>query len=180
MWAYIISGIALVVAIMALPTVLQMFFGKPKVEIGLGIDHFENRVILECKIWNTPVTNKFLKIMHVKRMPIDDLTAFFKIRKEDTDLVLLPGYFPKIRNFSGISAQRIRLPASPMHASLGVVYKRLKGPAKLFEEGPKANKANLDVGRYIASITVIADGDGITKEGIFEVSEEAPFLRWVD
>ena len=174
----IIGSIALVVAVaMALLNIFQMVWRKPNISVELGVDVIEGGRVLECKIWNKPILNRFLKRMNIKRMPVEDLTAMFDITEVGSGKILLPGHIPKIRSFSGIYAQRVSLPASWIHAGFGVVFEGDGKPVKLFKED---TNLVFGVGKYMVSISVIADGEGYKMKGFFEVSENAPYLYWIN
>ena len=175
--ALIISITALVVAVMALPTVLQMVWGRPRISLDLGLDKIDGGVVFECKIWNDPITNKFLKALHVRRMAAEDPTALFDVKALGSDRNTSCEHMARIRDFSGRYAQRVSLPCSPIGASFGIAYKRDNQPAKLF---PDAANAILDVGKYMVSIGVIVDYTGIRKESVFEVNNAEPYFHWSD
>ena len=52
---------ALAVAIMTLPTVAQMLFGRPRVALEFSEDILDGHKILECTITNAPVTGRMLR-----------------------------------------------------------------------------------------------------------------------
>ena len=175
--ALIVGIIALVVGLVSLTTVLQMFCGRPKISLEVGEDNLEGGIVLECKVWNEPFENKLLKIIGIKRMPIEDLTAILEISEAGSGRILYPPYAPKIRAFSGTYAQRISLPSSPIHASFGVVYMKSKNePVKLFKED---STLTFIVGKYVASIGVIADYKGYKYKATFVVSDNEPYLCWL-
>ncbi len=109
----IIGSTALVVAVMALPTVLEMMWGRPKISLDLGLEKIDGGIVLECTIWNEPITNKLLTALHVRRMVAEDVTAIFDVKSLSSDRNIFSGYIPKIRDFSGKYAQRVSLPCSP-------------------------------------------------------------------
>lgn len=61
-------GIAAVaLAVMALPTVLQMFAGRPKITFGFSEILTHDTKLLRIEIRNLPVSNAFLKFCGVRR-----------------------------------------------------------------------------------------------------------------
>ena len=141
----IIGSIAFVVAIMALPTVLQMMCGRPRIRLDLGLDKIDSGIALQCTIWNEPITNKLLRALRVRRMVAEDVTAVFDIKRLGGEGNIYSKYLPKIRDHSGKYAQRVSFPCSPISASFGIAFKRGNEPAKLFSEG---TDIVLDVGKY--------------------------------
>jgi len=171
--AIVISIIALVVAMLTIP---QMIWGKPKIVVSWGIDDTLGGKVLECRIWNEPITEKRFKCLFVWRRPIEDLTAIFDICEDGSGKIKISHCIPKIRDFTGTYAQRIRLPASWVYASFGVVYVRdNEKTVKFFGEN---SQITFDIGRYKVLANTIADNKAVKSEATFEVSENKPYLIW--
>lgn len=58
---------------MALPTVFQMLWGGPSLQVNLDDCQVENNKALRCLIINKPVQNRFLSFMGVVRQPTEIL-----------------------------------------------------------------------------------------------------------
>jgi len=172
--AFIIGIVALVVAMLAIP---QMIWGKPQITVSWGID--DNTLggkVLECRIWNEPLSGKLSKFLFVWRRPIEDLTAMFDVSEYGSGQIKISHHIPKIRDFTGTYAQRTRLPASWVHASFGIVY--IKDGEKIIKLFKESSQITFDIGRYRVLVTVIADNKAIKSEATFEVSEDSPYLIW--
>jgi hypothetical protein len=85
--SFVIGIIALLVGIMAIPTILQMFFGRPR--LTFEADDFtgsEGRILV-LAIKNQPVTNRFLRLVGVER-EAGDVIAFFDIQEMGTGRIV--------------------------------------------------------------------------------------------
>src|SRR5271169_3673399 len=97
--ALIIASMALVFSIMALPTVFQMFFGKPNFRAEFGEFRDNGRRDLRFLIWNEPITNSLLKMLGVIRTPAE-VTAEFSVERLSGEIVKT-----KIRNYSPLISE---------------------------------------------------------------------------
>ena len=70
-WALLLSVIALGISIMTLPTVFQMFGGRPSLETTLDEQQDGNSKVLRVKVANRQVKNRFLRLMGVVRESAD-------------------------------------------------------------------------------------------------------------
>jgi hypothetical protein len=172
--AFIIALLALLVGMLALPTVFQMIWGRPKITLESWTTNLKGGLLLECNMWNEPINNKLLKTMRVYRMPAHDITAYIEIKQAGTNKIKA-SFVPRIRSLSGAYAQRISLAASPLRVSFLVVYRRhTDGIVKVNDE----DKSSLDVGKYEANIGVIVDYKPIREQWAFVVSKQEPYLYW--
>ena len=83
-WIGLVAGLAaLVVAVMALPTVAQMIWGKPHVRVEFIIPYSLNKRnperYLECRLTNPPVNSCLLRILGVYRRTAENVGARFHI-----------------------------------------------------------------------------------------------------
>lgn len=72
-WSLILSLIALGISIMTLPTVFQMFWGRPSLEVTLNEHQDMDIKALRCLIGNKPIGNRFLSLIGVIRQPTEIL-----------------------------------------------------------------------------------------------------------
>lgn len=109
------------------------------------------------------------------RRPIEDLSVYFEVSALESGKVIF-SHIPKIKNFTGNYTQRIRLPASWIHATFGVAGIEEGGKkVKFFKDDPMVI---IDIGRYKVSVDVMADSNTIKSDTIFNVSEDEPYLIW--
>ncbi len=147
----VVGLVALAVAIMAIPTIFQMLFGRPN--LSFEADEFTgpDGKILVIAIKNEPVKNKFLLWMGVER-EAGDILAFFEIQEHGTRKFLA-------RSVSGL------LQCAPMR-TIGLLARSLPGfSVGLTIIGTKDGKATIvdargnpipiGEGHYTASIDII-------------------------
>ena len=160
---------------MALPTVAQMIWGKPKLAIAFDSRDVEGGKVMICQLLNYPITKGFKKKIGVRRMPVEDMIARFSISKYGTNEVVYPGSVPHILRHDGVmDAQRIHLPASifPAHFGMASVYYDTK-TVKVFEENTV-----LPIGKYIVEVNAQFQENESDVQGILIVSNEYPYAYW--
>lgn len=108
--AIVASFIALVLGLVALPTVVQMIWGHPQIVLGFDVRELLDGRILQCNIWNSPILNRWLRRLCVRRMTAEDIVAHFTIKEVGTDRIVYPGIVPELITYAGSSAQRVSLP----------------------------------------------------------------------
>jgi hypothetical protein len=84
--ALIVALVALGVSFMSLPTVFQMFCGRPKLRVEFEKSRLGDLTALRCHIWNDPIQSRFLRFIGVIRTPVD-LSASFSIERTSGELV---------------------------------------------------------------------------------------------
>jgi hypothetical protein len=84
----IIAIVALVISIMALPTALQMFFGRPRLWVDFQEMDSDIGKRVVCMIYNTSIQNRSLNKIGVKRDPAI-ISATYQIRESGTNRVML-------------------------------------------------------------------------------------------
>jgi len=174
--AFVISIIALVVAIMALPTIFQMIWGKPKLMILFGVKEIPDGKILQCELVNPPIRNKLLKRLGIRRVTAEDIMGRFYIEEYGSRRVVFPGEVPKIITHNGTEGhQRIGLAASFFPAIFGIVLSSYTDKrVYVFEE----QETVLPPGKYCACIHVTMEGKPFEKQRNFVVSQTHPFAYW--
>ena len=79
--AIVVAFAALALAVAALPTVLQMWFGKPSISVEFEKVGISLGVALKCNIINNPVKSRLLKRIGVRRQEARDLGGRVTIRE---------------------------------------------------------------------------------------------------
>ncbi len=174
--ALIIGIIALVVAILTLPTTLQMFYGQPKLRIGFSFKEMSDTRVLETELFNLPVNNRLLKWFGVRRITVEDMMSQFTIEEYDSRKVILPLSVATltIRDGTG-DRQRISLVASLLPAVFGIACASYTYRKVFVWEKPEIT---LPPGKYRACIEVLM-GDKLAEiQNSFVVSETHPFVCW--
>ena len=78
--------VALAISVMTLPTVFQMFGGKPKIRVEFEKTILDELTVLRCHIWNQPVRNRVLRRLRVVREPVE-ISVSFSVERTSGELV---------------------------------------------------------------------------------------------
>lgn len=161
---------------MAIPSVLQMVWGRPKLMVRLGVLETEPGRILQAELINPPIQNRLLKWLGVRRMTAEDVMATFFIEEYGNRRVVFTGEVPKIVTYNSTGGhQRISLAGSPFPAVFGIVLgSSADKKVYIFEE----HQTVLPPGKYCACIHVTVEGRPLEKQGNFVVSQTHPFAYW--
>jgi hypothetical protein len=172
--AFIISIIALVVAMLTLPTIFQMIWGRPRIMVRFDVIEVPDGRFLVASIFSYPIKNKLLRLLGVTRMAADDVNARVAIKERESQ-TLISDVVADIKTYTGLQdAQRICLPASIFPARIGIVeVKNAKRKVKVYEK-----KIILRAGSYCAFVEIIAAHKTIPAYGDFSVSDSPPFTYW--
>lgn len=189
-WAgLIISVVALVIGVVALPSAMQAAFGAPKLRLSLDSKDIGGHRVLRCVIHNVPVRNRALRLLRVHRSAAEDVTAHFRIREDGTGRVvndLVQAMLIPMGMGGPPPSQRIRLAASFLPATLPIVATRKEGgdtwifwtnPSSTGDLDPE-NGQVLPPGIYVADIVVTASEAQHWLAGRFAVGQNAEGLYW--
>ncbi len=172
---FIIGILALVVAIVALPTAAQMFWGRPKVSLSVHQEQADWGKMLTCRIANQPIDSSFLRKIRVYRQDASDVAVSFTIRKEGKGRETLAEVEPDIRIRSGKETSDTRIPGSRNYRWFSLVVWRNKCN-DVVVAGPEPVRP-LRPGRYVASIRV-SSTEPICLEEVFKVGVACEDLGW--
>jgi hypothetical protein len=154
--ALFVGIIALVVGIMAIPTILQMFFGRPR--LTFEADEFtgpEGR-ILTIAIKNQPVKNRFLRFVGVER-EAGDLIAFFDVQELGTGRILARSIKGHL-NCAPLHTKGMTARALPNFTVGLVVISTREGHASIVDARPE-RIAPIAPGHYVAHIAIVRGQD---------------------
>ncbi len=171
--AFIISILALVVALMAFPTVLQVFWGKPKLIIDFGVQEVKGGKVLQGELYNQPIRSKLLQILGIRRMVADDIVVSFSIKNGSNAIAEI---IPSLISHAGISpAQRISLPPSIFPSQFGIaIVEDAEGLVRVFEQDKI-----LGLGLYRVFVEATVECKTITAQRDFKVINKPPFAVWI-
>ncbi len=171
--AFIISILALVVALMAFPTVLQVFWGKPKLIIDFGVQEVKGGKVLQGELYNQPIRSKLLQILGIRRMVADDIVVSFSIKNGSNAIAEI---IPSLISHAGIApAQRISLPPSIFPSQFGIaIVEDAEGLVRVFEQDKI-----LGLGLYRVFVEATVECKTITAQRDFKVINKPPFAVWI-
>ncbi len=175
-WAGIIlAGLALT---MAMPSILQMFWGRPRVETEFDVSTERGKRSLVMFIKNPPIASRVLRTLGVRREAVQGLTAELRVSECGSGRIVVP--IRHLALYSGDETHRmIQLPptysvgAAVMVAMWSNITKgavipgdKLRGPLELGQ------------GYYTAQVILFVDGDPAKFTRQFVVGKDADDLIW--
>ncbi len=159
---------------MAVPSLLQMIFGAPRIILSFGNVDMEDSCYLSCIIHNEPIDKGLLKILGVRREQAQDVTAMFEIQEQGTNKIICPPTSVKIRIQQDVLAERISLPASFFPARFAILgVDKRNNEIRVYKE----QKQLLSLGAYTAKVAVLVGPKGYAEQCNFTVEDKYPFVH---
>lgn len=174
--AFIISIVALVVALMVLPTVFQLFCGKPKLIIDFGVQEVKGGKVLQGELYNQPIRSRSLQILGIRRMVAEDVVVHFAIGEGGDGSKTIAQIIPSLISHTGTApAQRINLPPSIFPSQFGIAtVEDAEALVRVFQQD-----TILVSGLYRVFVEVVMEGKTITAQRNFKVIDKPPFAMWL-
>ncbi len=162
---------------MALPTVAQMLWGKPIINLSFESRIEGNQIILFAQITNPPIENKILRMAGVYRRQIDSISVLYSIKDINKSEIIVEDVICDIYSSHDIPKSAISLPSSIIPSYIDLVQAVPLSPARTIAPHQSKN-IELPVGKYHA--TVIIEASENTKEFShnFLVRKEAETIMW--
>lgn len=186
-WVIGILGLlAFVLAVLAMPGVAQMLWGKAQLKTEYKTDaNGEDRSLLVF-LSNPPVRHKVLKRIGVHRLAVQSLEAQFSIREAGSGTVLDPIRHARFRATDDPSESdeyfqsRIVLPPTySVGASMMVaIWDKDNSMAVIVPDRLRSAMA-LSAGLYNVEIIYVIDGDPVRESQAFKVGERGDDLMWI-
>ncbi|WP_332445768.1 hypothetical protein [Dehalococcoides mccartyi] len=172
--AFIISLIALAIALMALPTVAQMICGKPRISIQYNVREDLGYRQLQGEIYNLPITKGVLNLLAVRRMTAEEVMVEWTIKESKSLREVFPGTDRK-RNWDAGNVFRITRVASNIPFKFDIVA--------AFDNGKQVKPSGdpnivLPIGRYRVDVQFSVEGKKISQYREFVVTNEHPYVDW--
>jgi hypothetical protein len=172
----IIGVVALVLAVLSL---LQVFFGRPKIEFDFKTSTNKTDTALICYIRNRGIRSKFLRWLGVHRSPVE-ISADFGISEWNTnrEIVLLERAIIHTDSQTGL---HVDLPFAVSPARVLIVVHPEKEEAFISRNNGAKTGIPLPTGTYVAHIDVITAHQGLhTAHHRFTVGIEPASTYWVE
>lgn len=184
LWAdIIVSFIAFGIALVALPTVLQMFWGRPVLELEFSRAVEDRTRALVVFVKNPPVKSRLLKGLRVRRDTIQSLTASFRVSESGSRKVIAPilhALFYTDEELNPIARQRISLPPTyTVGTSFSVAVWKDDEEGTVLVPDRLRQPLRLNPGLYHVQVIMLVDGQQKRYERRFLVGERADDLVWV-
>lgn len=175
-WALFISALAFVLSLIALPAALQMFCGKPNIQTSYGVIPVDDQLHLVCTLQNSPIKNKFLKALGIRRKTAESVSAKYTIYDERGNIIA-EDVIAAIRHiFGGDFEGKVNLkldvsiPASETYTDFALVY-YAGGMADLI--GDECHPTTvLPIGKYTALIKIKSAEKEVEETKHFVIEEE--------
>ena len=165
--------------LLAAPTLLQIFFGGPKLNLRFDYEPEEGLTVF---LENLPAAKWLRRLAVVKRDTIQSLTVAFRIYHVEAKAVVVPIQQAIIHSDADSTEngrQRITLPPTYSVAATFLIAKWNPDSAKA--EIPPARRRGpvpLMPGTYEAQIAVMVDGTPDVRVKLFSVGRSAADLNW--
>jgi hypothetical protein len=167
--------VALVVAVMALPPVFQMFWGRPQISVEYTRDNSAGHLF--CDIYNKPVSNRFLVWLRVRRETAS-ITVGVHIQNETTKEIIIRVAIPlvlireRLENLSNVD-----LP--PGHTPLSIRVVQIDGRGAGVHDS-NGQWIHLPAAIYRMEMTVMAGEKNLEMQHNFVVTAEPSHTYWAD
>lgn len=178
----VLSFIAFGIAIVALPTIFQMFWGRPTLEVEFTRATKDQQRMLGVFVRNPPVKFKPLKRLGIRRDSIQSLTASFQISEAGSGTVVASireALFYTDEELEPVPRERISLPPTfSVATSFPVAMWMNDGKDVVVAPDRLRDVLSLQPGLYRAKITIMVDGEPSRYERKFVVGAKADDLVW--
>jgi hypothetical protein len=173
-WALALSIVAVILGILALPTVIQMLCNKPHIKIKYGVSEFEGGRFLECEIFNVPITTGLLRLLHIKAAKAEDIVATFDLSEAGTNRVVHNGTIPKIITIAGsVGSHGASLAPSTVPAKFEIAQVNFVDQKVTLYRSHEV----IPVGAYFANVQVNVDGITYKASRRFNVKGGHPYIN---
>jgi hypothetical protein len=180
-WAWIGIILAGLGVIMTAPTIFQMIWGKPRVDISFEDVDDPNGKSLQVFFNNPPVRNKLLRFLGVRRETVQSLTVQFRISEPWSGKILVPIhqgliYTDEVDVAESTCKGRISLPPTFSVGATTMIIMWQDGayipPDRLRQ--PR----QLTAGIYEVLILFLVDGEPRQVSRLFTVGTSSTDLQW--
>ncbi len=170
---------AFALAVVTLPTALQMFFGRPQIEFDFETDRrSRGTCVLRCIVQNEGIKSRFLRRLGVVRTSVW-ITADFGISEWQTGKEIL--YLDRaIIHTERQTGLHVELPFEIMPAYFSIAAHPEGAGAHIFKGNGKEPGISLPVGTYVAQISVLtAYQQTRSVRHKFTVGDEPDATYWI-
>jgi hypothetical protein len=149
--------ISVVALLLAIPPMLQMIFGRPKIRIAVASSFEQGAQLLICSIYNMPIRNWFLNKIGIARSATD-VFVLFDVREHGTNKIIANAFRPMLYD-SKTSMKGLSLTINPSLPLCFTVVAHDDTGAMTEDHTPSENKRlKLPAGEYFADFK-IASGE---------------------
>jgi hypothetical protein len=151
---------ALVVAfaalLLALPPLLQMICGRPRVKIKFDVTTEQNAKFLLCAVYNLPIRQRLLKTLGVTRSPTE-IFAAFDIREHGTKKIVASAFRARLRDVKS-DTDGLAVTIRPTLPIIFTIVEQDDAGASTFNHAPsETRRVKLPPGEYFADVSIASD-----------------------
>jgi hypothetical protein len=176
--ALILGIIGTVLGLVALPTVFQMFWGRPNITIDFDSRDFGERhaEVLRCRVFNSPVSGRLLRKMGITRS-VAHIFVTFTVREVGTNRPIIENVLTTKQIQEGAHST-ITLQPSLMPKVFPLVTIESGGESGfVLREGSKRD-SDLEVGIYKAIVSVSAAEKNFQASRQFTIGRSLEECYW--
>ncbi len=177
LWQWLASIAGVVALVVAFPPLIHMIWGRPIITIKIKEDgrKINGDIFWQYDIYNMPVQNKLLKLIHVERLTAEGITSLC-ILTDYKDETKSHRMVAEIQDYEGVLKQRVNIPAGLLPVTVSFMVRDTTGKFRFLGKG----LPELTTGRgYILKMGVTRAGKIYTKIKHFALLEEQPYCRWI-
>ena len=171
----IIGLIALGIGLMALPTIFQMFYGRPKLMFEADDFTGPDGRILVLAIKNQPIKSRFLRLIGVER-EAGDVIAFFDIQELGTGRILTRSV-TGLLNCAPLRTMGLQARALPNFTVGLTVISTREGSAQIVDARPE-KVMPIEPGHYVARIAIVRGQNTYRIDQAFRVANADHETIW--
>ncbi len=170
--------------LLAAPTLLQIFFGGPKLNTRFDedVDPGDGHRLLAVFFENLPTAKWLRRLAVVRRDTIQSLTVAFQIYHVDTESLVVPIHQARIHSDAdSTDAGRYRITLPPTYSvAASIAVAEWNPDSGRAEVPPTRTSASVPLmpGTYEARIALIVDGTPDVQVKLFSVGRSAADLNW--
>ena len=157
-------SLVILALVLALPPALQMFYGKPKLEIKFHRPYNEHR--LDCLVHNLAIQNRALQWLRVTRFAADVFASFEVLDAGSPKVIHMAQ--PMIADESDRLARRQRLPGGGLEATITLISADANGQVWIHNG---RSKIPLQPGLYDVKLTITASEKTVQRRRRFNVGK---------
>lgn len=170
-WGFIAFWVGFAGAVMAIPSFLQMFYGRPKLEMKFTASH--NSKDLMCEILNSPIGKKWVRWFGVKKESAEGVTCTIELIELRRDRCIK--FYGDIDTGDSSPTRRATIPPSKTPSFVTIVKVMPNREVRLTD---KERTLLQGVDNYIVKVTIEAGEDIYMTDKVLAVTQEGLGAHW--
>jgi hypothetical protein len=177
--ALVLAILAVALGLMAIPPILQMIWGKPRITIAFTTHSRDGSKALTCSVSNPPVTNRLLKVLGVTRRAAVGTITGFSISEYGTGRIVVPNIAEELASTPNAPAVPVlHFVASRISSGFPVAIMETK-QAKVHSLDAALQRHDLPPGTYVCRVKIMWGSDKKEAERSFVLGASPETFEWV-